>query len=40
MEDSKIIELLFARNEDGINHMDDTYCRRLFVMADNIVKND
>ena len=40
MEDSKIIELLFARNEDGIKHMDDTYGRRLFILADNIVKND
>ena len=40
MEDSKIIELLFTRNEDGIKHMDDTYGRRLFVLADNIVKND
>ena len=40
MEDSKIIELLFARNEDGIKHMDNTYGRRLFVLADNIVKND
>ena len=40
MEDSKIIELLFARNKDSIKHMDDTYGRRLFVLADNIVKND
>ena len=40
MEDSKIIELLFAKNEDGIRHMDDTYGRRLFVLADNIVRND
>ena len=40
MEDSKIIELLFARSEDGIRHLDDTYGRRLFVLADNIVKND
>ena len=40
MEDSKIIELLLARNEDGIKHMDDTYGRRLFVLADNIVRND
>ena len=40
MEDSKIIELLFARNEDGIRHMDDTYGRRLFVLAENIVRND
>ena len=23
MEDSKILELLFARSEDGIKHMDD-----------------
>ena len=40
MEDSKIIDLLLARNEDGIKHMDDTYGRRLFVLADNIVRND
>lgn len=40
MEDSKIIELLFNRNEDGIKRMDDTYGRRLFVLADNIVRND
>ena len=40
MEDSKIIELLFSRSEDGIRHMDDAYGRRLFVLADNIVKND
>lgn len=39
MEDSKIIEMLLARNEDGIKHMDDTYGRRLFVLADNIVRN-
>ena len=40
MEDIKIIELLFARNEGGIRHMDDTYGHRLFVLADNIVRND
>ena len=40
MEDNMIIELLFARNESGIKHMDDTYGRRLFVLADNIVRND
>lgn len=40
MNDSKIVELLFARNEDGIKHMDDTYGRRLFALADNIVRND
>ena len=40
MDDSKIIELFFARNEDAIKHMDDTYGRRLFHLADNIVHND
>lgn len=40
MEDSKIIELFFVRDEDAIKHTDDTYGRRLFVLADNIVKND
>ncbi len=40
MEDSKIIDMLLARNEDGIKHMDDTYGRRLFILADNIVRND
>ena len=40
MEDSKIIELFFARNEDAIKHTDDTYGRRLFVLAERIVKND
>ena len=40
MEDGKIIELLFARSEDGIKHMDDTYGRRLFVLAERIVRND
>ena len=29
MEDSKIIELLLSRNEDGIKQIDDTYGRRL-----------
>ena len=40
MDDSKIIELFFARNEDAIRHTDDTYGRRLFALADNIVRND
>jgi len=39
MEDSKIIELFFARNEDAIRHTDDTYGRKLFALADNIVKD-
>ena len=40
MDDSKIMELFFARNEDAIKHTDDTYGRRLFHLADNIVRND
>lgn len=39
MEDSKIIELFFARNEDAIKRTDDTYGRRLYHLADNIVHN-
>ena len=39
MEDSKIIELFFARNEDAIKHTDDTYGRRLYQLSDNIVRN-
>ena len=39
MEDSKIIELFFARNEDAIRHTDDTYGRKLFALADNIVND-
>lgn len=40
MEDSKIIELFFARNEDAIRHTADTYGRKLFSLAERIVKND
>lgn len=40
MEDSKIIDLFFARNEDAIRHTDITYGRRLFHLAERIVKND
>ena len=40
MDDKKIIELFLARNEDAIKHTDDTYGRRLFHLADNIVRND
>ena len=40
MDDSKIMELFFARNEDAIKHTDDTYGRRLFHLAENIVHND
>ena len=40
MEDSRIIALFFERNEDAIRHTQDTYGRRLFRLADNIVRND
>jgi len=40
MDDKTIIDLYFARNEMAIKHTDDTYGRRLFHLADNIVKND
>lgn len=40
MEDSKIIDLFLARNEDAIRHTAETYGRRLFTLADNILRND
>ena len=40
MDDSRIIDLYFARNEDAIRHTDDTYGRRLFALAERIVHND
>ena len=40
MKDSKIIELFFARNETAIRQVDDAYGRRLFVLADRILRND
>lgn len=40
MEDSKIMDLYFARNEDAIRHTADTYGRRLFYLAERIVNND
>lgn len=39
MDDSKIIELFFARNEDAIKHTDEIYGRRLYRLADNILQN-
>ena len=39
MEDSKILELFFARNEDAIKYTDETYGRRLYHLADKIVQN-
>jgi len=40
MDDSNIIALFFARNEDAIRHTDDTYGRRLFHLAVRILEND
>ena len=40
MDDSQIIELFFARQEEAIRQVDTAYGRRLFALADNIVKND
>lgn len=40
VEDSKILDLFFERNEQAIKVTDDTYGRRLFRLADNIVNND
>ena len=40
MDDKKIIDLFFARDEQAIAQVDNTYGRRLFMLAENIVKND
>ncbi len=37
MEDAKIIELFFARDEEAIRQTDAAYGRRLLRLADNIV---
>lgn len=39
MNDSKIIELFFARNQDAIRHTDEVYGKRLLHLADRIVGN-
>ena len=38
MDDSKIIELFFARNQEAIQQTDKVYGRRLFLLADRIVR--
>ena len=40
MDDKTILDLYFDRNEMAIKHTDDTYGRRLFHLADNILRND
>ena len=37
MEDAKIIDLYFARNEDAIRQTDAAYGRKLFFLADRIL---
>lgn len=40
MEDNKLLELFFDRNEEAIRHTDQAYGRRLHTLAMVIVKND
>ena len=40
MEDSKIIALYFARNEDAIRQTDAAYGRKLFQLAERILQDD
>lgn len=40
MDDCKIIELFFARDENAIWHTEEAYGRRLFHLADNILHNE
>ena len=39
MEDSKIIELFFARSEEAIRQTELAYGKRLLVLADNILRS-
>ena len=39
MEDTKIIELYFQRNEQAVKETDAAYGRKLFVLSHNILKN-
>lgn len=40
MDDNKIIELFFARNQDAIRHTDAIYGKQLYHLANRIVEND
>lgn len=40
MDDERIIELFFRRNEDAIKYTNENYGKRLFNLANNITKND
>ena len=39
MEDAKILDLYFARDEDAIRETDTTYGKRLHTLAKNILQN-
>ena len=39
MEDAKIIALFFERNEQAVKETDIAYGRKLFVLSNNILKN-
>ena len=39
MEDAKIIELFFQRNEQAVKETDTAYGRKLFVLSNNILNN-
>lgn len=39
MEDQEMIDLYFARNEDAIAHTAAAYGKRLFALAEHIVRN-
>ena len=39
MEDAKIIELFFQRNEQAVKETDTTYGRKLYVLSNNILNN-
>ena len=39
MEDAKIIELFFQRNEQAVKETDTVYGRKLYVLSNNILNN-
>ncbi len=39
MEDAKIIELFFQRNEQAVKETDTAYGRKLYVLSNNILNN-
>ena len=39
MEDAKIIELFWERNEQAVKETDTAYGRKLYVLSNNILNN-